>query len=46
MSKIKSAQMVFENQSQMVLTNGENPCGHPSRLEKEPKSVHLFKQED
>lgn len=25
MSKIKSAQMVFENQSQMVLMNGENP---------------------
>ena len=25
MSKIKSAQMVFENHSQMVLMNGENP---------------------
>ena len=25
MSKIKSAQIGFENQSQMVLMNGENP---------------------
>ena len=45
MSKIKSAQMVFENQSQMVLMNGENPRDILRVLEG-AKIGTLFKQED
>ena len=44
MSKIKSAQMVFENQSQMVLMNGENPRDILRVLEG-AKIGTLFKQE-
>ena len=45
MSKIKSAQMVFENHSQMVLMNGENPRDILRVLEG-AKIGTLFKQED
>ena len=45
MSKIKSAQMVFENQSQMILMNGENPRDILRVLEG-AKIGTLFKQED
>ena len=44
MSKIKSAQMVFENHSQMVLMNGENPRDILRVLEG-AKIGTLFKQE-
>ena len=45
MSKIKSAQMVFGNHSQMVLMNGENPRDILRVLEG-AKIGTLFKQED
>ena len=45
MSKIKSAQMIFENHSQMVLMNGENPRDILRVLEG-AKIGTLFKQED